>query len=225
MDKVIQESQSKIHVLPHQQYTSPLGFLSPSSVSSDPLHQFKQWLKEAVQADVSEPEAMSLSTVALGPTPFPSSRIVLLKTVDARGFVFFTNYTSRKSKELDANPAAALAFYWPSVHRSVRVVGTVEKVSEQESTEYFHSRPRESQLGAWASKQSSVVSEDDVAQRLDKIRERFDGREVDKPPFWGGWRVLPKEIEFWTGRPSRLHDRVRYLLDAEGKWTIERIAP
>ncbi|KAF9029727.1 pyridoxamine 5'-phosphate oxidase [Hymenopellis radicata] len=222
---VISASNDKIHILPHATYTSPLGSLTPASVSPDPLAQFRAWLKDAVEAGVAEPEAMSLSTVALGPSPLPSSRIVLLKTVDATGFVFYTNYTSRKSQELEQTPAAALVFYWREVHRSVRVVGKVEKVTEEEAIEYFQSRPRGSQLGAWASYQSTVVDESAVARRLSKIEQHFDGKQVHKPAFWGGWRVVPREVEFWSGKPSRLHDRVRYLRSAEGTWAIDRLAP
>lgn len=192
MDKIISATDDEIHVLPHTQYHSPLGALSLASVSADPLDQFRAWLKDAVDAGVPEPEAMTVSTVSLDPTPLPSARMVLLKTVDSRGFVFYTNYCSRKSRELEKTPAAALVFYWRDVHRSVRIVGKVEKVSEEEATEYFHSRPRESQLGAWASQQSTVVSESEVADRLSSINQRFDGRDVDKPKFWGGWRVVPK---------------------------------
>ncbi len=194
---IISASEDKIHILPHATYTSPLGSLTPASVSSDPLAQFRAWIEDAVEAGVAEPEAMSLSTVALDPAPLPSCRIVLLKTVDKTGFVFYTNYTSRKSRELERTPAAALVFYWREVHRSVRVVGEVEKVTEEEAIEYFQSRPRGSQLGAWASFQSTVVGESDVATRLNKIEQDFHGKQVDKPAFWGGWRVVPRLVFFY----------------------------
>lgn len=194
MDKIISASSNGIHVLPQAQYNSPLGALGPSSVSPDPLQQFQDWFKQAIDAGVPEPEAMSLSTVSLGPSPLPSARVVLLKTLDTRGFVFYTNYTSRKSRELEQNPVAALVFYWKDINRSVRVVGNVEKVSVEDATTYFRSRPRESQLGAWASRQSTVVGEHDVAQRLEEMKARFDGRDVDKPDFWGGWRVVPTYV-------------------------------
>ncbi|KAL0069863.1 pyridoxamine-phosphate oxidase [Marasmius tenuissimus] len=195
-DVIISEpTTDRIKVLPHNQYQSP-DHLSPSTALPSPLDQFHTWFKEAVEKGVKEPEAMSLSTAT--PDGVPSARFVLFKQLDSRGFVFFTNYTSRKSQELVSNPNAALAFYWREIHRSVRVVGSVEKISREESEEYFKSRPIGSQLGAWASKQSSVVGEGEVHERLKKIEERFGVHENDKetsvplPEFWGGWRVVPK---------------------------------
>lgn len=196
MDKVIdQPSPDKLKVLPHRQYVTE-DHLTPSNAPPDPLDQFRSWFKEAVEGDdVNEAEVMTLSTAT--PTGVPSARMVLLKQVDSRGFVFFTNYTSRKSKELAENPHAALTFYWREIHRSVRVVGRVEKVTRQESEEYFQSRPLGSRLGAWASKQSTVIGEGELDVRLQKVRERF-GVEGDKeghvptPEFWGGWRVIPE---------------------------------
>jgi pyridoxamine-phosphate oxidase len=211
MDVVIsQPSPSTIQVLPHNQYHTS-DALSPASVSSSPLDQFRAWFSDAVEGGkVHEPEAMSLSTAT--PSGIPSARIVLFKQLDARGFVFFTNYTSRKSQELLANPHAALVFYWREIHRSVRVLGRVEKIDARESEEYFKSRPLGSRLGAWASKQSTVVEEGEVFARLDRLKERFgasadseaaqDAVNVPLPDFWGGWRVVPMcVLPFLTRAP------------------------
>ncbi|KAF7299626.1 Pyridoxamine 5-phosphate oxidase [Mycena chlorophos] len=226
MDVVIaQPDANTIQVLPHTQYND-VQHLAPSTVQSSPLDQFRTWFAAAAASNVHEPEAMSLSTCT--PDGIPSARIVLFKQIDARGFVFFTNYTSRKSAELLANPHAALVFYWREVHRQVRVTGRVEKISVEESTEYFNSRPLGSRLGAWASPQSSVVGENEVHDRLEAVKARFgDATEIPLPEFWGGWRVVPSQIEFWSGKPSRLHDRVLYTRRAEDEdaWKIERLAP
>ncbi|KAI0761925.1 pyridoxamine 5'-phosphate oxidase [Trametes elegans] len=225
---IAQPSPDKIQILAHEQYKTPES-LSPSNVAPDPLAQFRAWFT-AVSADtaVPEPEAMTLCTATA--SGVPSARVVLLKQADARGFVFYTNYTSRKSAELAANPHAALAFYWRAVHRQVRVVGRAERVTRAESEQYFRSRPRGSQVGAWASRQSTVVADGEVQARAEKLAERFGDGEVPLPEFWGGWRIVPDEVEFWLGKPSRLHDRVRYTRvegssDDAPQWKIERLAP
>jgi len=235
MDVVLSQPEpDKLQVLPHHQYVTA-EHLTPSTVSPSPLEQFRLWFKQAVEGGkVQEPEAMSLSTAT--PTGIPSARIVLLKQVDARGFVFFTNYTSRKSQELIANPHAALVFYWHEIHRSVRVTGRVEKLIFKECDEYFQSRPIGSRVGAWASRQSTVIGEGELDSRLKKIKDRFgvqegqDSGDVPTPDFWGGWRVIPNEVEFWCGKPSRLHDRIRYLRKEDHhkddpEWAIERLSP
>lgn len=189
-DKVIADSPQKLEVLPHNQYETPEDHLSPSAVSPSPLDQFHAWFSEIVSGGkVSEPEAVSLSTAT--PTGIPSARIVLFKQLDDKGFVFYTNYTSRKSQELLDNPNAAMVFYWREVHRSVRVMGRVEQVDRAESHAYFQSRPIGSKLGAWASHQSSVVQEGQVDARLESLKDRFDG-DVPTPEFWGGWRIIPR---------------------------------
>ena len=186
-------SVEKVIVTTHQQYNST-DVLSPTTVTSSPLDQFRIWFSEVSKNDiVKEPEVMTLSTST--PSGIPSARVVLFKQLDSRGFIFFTNYTSRKSQEILSNPRAALVFYWREVSRSVRVLGRVEKVSNEESEEYFHSRPVGSQLGAWASRQSTVVGDGEVLERLEKVKKRFDGSEdtlVPLPEFWGGWRVVPE---------------------------------
>lgn len=197
MDAVITSSPGKIKVLPHNQYNTP-DHISPSTAHPSPIDQFRTWFKHAVEHGVQEPEAMSLSTAT--PDGIPSARIVLFKQADARGFVFYTNYTSRKSTELLANPHAALVFYWREIHRSIRIVGSVEKLSPEEGNEYFQSRPLGSKLGAWASKQSTVIDEHTLQHRLEKVQNKFGIREGDNqgnvptPDFWGGWRVIPERV-------------------------------
>ncbi|WVW79880.1 pyridoxamine 5'-phosphate oxidase [Kwoniella bestiolae CBS 10118] len=224
------DAPEKLHLTSHNQYKTPR--LLRENLHPNPLIQFNTWLSSALDPkddspQVKEPEAMTLSTAL--PNGIPSSRVVLLKTVDEKGFVFFTNYNSRKSQELTSNPYASLAFYWREISRQVRVVGRVEKVTREESEEYFQSRPRGSQVGAWSSAQSTAVQEGEVQSIVDEKTREFEGREkIDCPDFWGGWRVVPFEVEFWSGQPSRLHDRFRYTRpqDSEGgEWEINRLAP
>jgi len=199
--------------------------LSETDVDPDPLRQFQSWLAEAVTAEIPEPTAMTLATV--GEDGVPSARIVLLKGVDASGFLFFTNYDSRKGRELAARPVAALLFHWVELERQVRIDGFVSRATAEESDAYFASRPRPARLGAWASPQSRVIPDRAWLEReLSAVRERFAPQEehVPRPPHWGGYRVAPETMEFWQGRPSRLHDRLRYRRDA-GRWRIERLAP
>lgn len=224
-------SPSAIKITSHNQYSSSTQLL-PSTVLPSPLDQFRQWFAAAASGTettppVAEPEAMSLATSTSAGVP--SARIVLLKQVDDKGFVFYTNYNSRKSSELAENPSAALAFHWKEVQRQVRVVGTVEKVSEEDSTAYYKSRPVGSRIGAWASPQSQVIGEGELQKKVEEISAKYasvEGKEADipRPEFWGGWRVVPTEVEFWAGKQSRLHDRVRYLRGGDG-WKIERLAP
>jgi pyridoxamine 5'-phosphate oxidase len=197
--------------------------LRRADLRDDPFAQFAAWFDVAVEANVHEPEAMVVSSVGIGGQP--SSRHVLLKGVD-HGFAFFTNYTSQKGRELTDHPQAAVCFPWNILARQVRVAGPVERVSAQESDEYFASRPRGSQIGAWASHQSEVIDDRSVLEdRWAAADARFEGIDVPRPPHWGGFRVLPREFEFWQGRPSRLHDRFRYTADGTGGWAIDRLSP
>lgn len=204
--------------------------LTRDHVADDPIEQFRTWFDEAQDAEVTEPNAMTLATAA--PDGTPSARIVLLKGIDERGFRLYTNYESQKGTELDQNPHAALVFWWGPLERQVRIEGTVERLPEDESTDYFHSRPRGSQLGAWASPQSRVVdSREDLEENLEAVKEKYaDADVIPRPGHWGGYVVKPTQIEFWQGRPNRLHDRLRYRrpdADAEAgdDWMLERLAP
>jgi pyridoxamine 5'-phosphate oxidase len=197
--------------------------LLETDLKSNPIEQFKLWFDQAVAANLLEPNAMTLATVTAEGKP--SARIVLLKDFDDRGFVFYTNYNSQKGVELQTCPYAALVFLWGDLERQVRIEGQVELVPASEATAYFHSRPVSSQLGAWASEQSSIIPDRSVLEtKLQQLETTYLNREIPKPPHWGGVRVIPQEIEFWQGRPSRLHDRLRYQL-VSGTWQIDRLAP
>ena len=200
-----------------------LAGLRRADLSPDPIAQFNKWLQQAIDAQMLEPTAMTLATA--GKAGRPSARIVLLKGVDERGFIFYTNYESRKGRELAENSNAALAFYWPELERQARASGTVSKLSREESDKYFQSRPRGHQLGAWVSTQSDVIANRGVLEeRLEQFEKRYPDT-VPLPPFWGGYILSPAEIEFWQGRPNRLHDRFRYSRQRDDRWLIERLAP
>ena len=197
--------------------------LDKADVHHDPVVQFHVWFQDTIDAGLHEPNAMILATATTEGKP--SARTVLLKGYDERGFVFYTNYEGRKAGELETNPKCALLFYWGELERQVRIEGTVSRISEQESDEYFTSRPRGSRLGAWASQQSRPVKDRSVLEeRVLALEAEFEGREIPRPPFWGGYRVEPEEIEFWQGRESRLHDRLVYRRE-DGAWRIERLQP
>ena len=199
--------------------------LDLDDVYGDPMLQWQRWHDEADDAGVAEPNAMTLAT--LGLDGVPDARIVLARGADERGFSFFTNYTGAKSRQLEADPGAAAVFAWLDLHRQVRVRGTVERLSAAESDAYFATRPRGSQLGAWASPQSEPITDRaDLQRRLDAVEDQFRDGDVARPGFWGGWLLRPSEWEFWQGRPSRLHDRLRYRPNPDGTtWHIDRLAP
>ena len=200
-----------------------LAGLRRIDLDADPVLQFQKWFQQARDAQLLEPTAMTLATA--DSTGRPSARIVLLKGLDERGFVFFTNYESRKGRDLSGNPNAALVFYWAELERQVRVRGTVDRISREESEKYFTARPRGHQLGAWVSTQSEIIPDRTVLEKRLKEFEQQYPNVVPLPPFWGGYVVSPAEIEFWQGRSNRLHDRFRYTKQADGSWLIERLAP
>ncbi|WP_251058579.1 MULTISPECIES: pyridoxamine 5'-phosphate oxidase [unclassified Streptomyces] len=208
--------------LMRKQYRSEI--VPEDSLADDPMQQFTRWFQQAANAHLFEPNAMIVSTAT--PDGRPSSRTVLLKQFDERGFVFFTNYGSRKGRELAANPHIALLFPWHPIARQVIVTGTATRIGRDETVAYFRSRPHGSQLGAWASAQSQVIaSRAELDRRYAELEERYpEGEQVPVPTEWGGFRVIPSEIEFWQGHENRLHDRLHYVLDA-GKWRIERLCP
>lgn len=198
--------------------------LDEGDMDADPIRQFQTWFDAARAASPFEPNAMALATV--GADGRPSVRMVLLKGLDERGFVFYTNYESRKGRELEGTPWAALDFFWPEMERQVRVEGNIARVTAEESDNYFHSRPVGSQLGATASHQSEIISGRDVLERrVAELGEQYRDQEIPRPEYWGGYRVVPDFIEFWQGRLNRLHDRLRYRLSADGSWKIERLSP
>jgi pyridoxamine 5'-phosphate oxidase len=198
--------------------------LDEQLIDRDPVAQFQRWFADAVADGLPLPEAMSLSTITAEGKP--TARMVLLKKVDAQGFVFFTNYNSAKARELAANPNASLVFFWPQLERQVRVEGVVSKTSAAESREYFASRPRGSQIGAWASPQSEVIPGREVLeQRRAELEDVYRDREIPWPEHWGGYCLKPERIEFWKGRRDRLHDRILYVRQPDESWTIQRLAP
>ncbi len=197
--------------------------LTEGELDPDPIRQFHRWFEAATLSEIPEPNAMVLATAS--PAGRPSARIVLLRGYDERGFVFFTNYESRKGRELDANPHAALVFHWHDLERQIRVEGPVVRSSAEESDAYFQSRPAGSRLGAWASRQSEVIADREILEaRIRALELEYADRPIPRPEHWGGYRVVPTVIEFWQGRPSRLHDRLRYTR-SEGGWLIERLSP
>jgi pyridoxamine 5'-phosphate oxidase len=203
-----------------QEYT--LKDLREDTVESDPIKQFEKWFSEAIHCEVKEPNAMTLATANRHGKP--SARIVLLKGFDARGFTFFTNYESHKGHDLEENPWAALCFLWLDMERQIRIEGCAERLTAAESDEYYHNRPVGSRLGAWASPQSKLLSREELYRLEDHYRKEFENREISRPPHWGGYRIVPYCIEFWQGRPNRLHDRIIYHWEGDS-WSIGRLAP
>jgi pyridoxamine 5'-phosphate oxidase len=204
-----------------QEYTS--AGLDKADVDPDPIVQFQEWFEKVIDADLHEPNAMIVSTASTDGKP--SARTVLLKGYDERGFVFYTNYEGRKANEIEANPMCALLFYWGELERQVRIEGRASRLSGDESDAYFEGRPRGSRLGAWASEQSRPVEDRSVLEeRVKALEAQYEGREIPRPPFWGGYRVEPDTIEFWQGRENRLHDRLVYRRE-DGAWRIERLQP
>lgn len=197
--------------------------LDEANVSPDPITEFARWFDEAIQAEVHEPNAMTLASAS--PEGAPSARIVLLKGFDQQGFVFFTDYRSQKGTELKQNPRAALVFYWPELERQIRIAGSTALVGREESEAYFRSRPRGSRITAWVSHQSQVIASRKLLEdRVPEMDKRYPGEDVPLPPYWGGFRLVPGAFEFWQGRTSRLHDRIRYTREGE-RWRIERLSP
>ena len=208
----------------NQQDSTATTLLDETTLDHDPIKLFRNWFDAAQASGSRLPESMTLATASKDGRP--SARVVLLKQVDEAGFVFYTNYRSAKARELEQNPQAALVFYWVGLDRQVRVEGLVERVSAAESDKYFKTRPRESQLGALASPQSEVIKGREVLEaNLRELEEDYRDREVERPAYWGGYRLKPERIEFWQNRPGRLHDRIAYDLKPDGSWTITRLAP
>jgi pyridoxamine 5'-phosphate oxidase len=224
MPDVTPKNTSRISVPPHLRVDYGRAQLDEADVAPDPIDQFTRWFEDARAAGVPEANAMTLATT--DPSGTPSARIVLLKSFDSRGFSFYTNYDSRKGRELAANPRAALCFFWQPLERQVRIEGVVERVDRAESEAYFHGRPRQAQIGAWVSQQSRPITSRAELERLEaELQKRFGDGPVPLPEYWGGFRVVPHAIEFWQGRPSRLHDRLLYTRSQSGAWTIQRLSP
>ena len=201
-----------------------LESLLETDIAPDPIKQFDRWWEQVIACGIEEANAMALST--LGSDGFPSARMVLLKGYDQDGFVFFTNYESRKAQDLEQHPQTGLVFFWKELERQVRIEGLSSKITSKQSDTYFQSRPRGSQIGAWSSPQSRVISDRSVLDNArDSFEQRFTGQEVSRPAHWGGYVVKPLRIEFWQGRPDRMHDRILYTMEAPGRWRIERLAP
>jgi len=206
----------------HDDYTR--GALDEAGADPNPFRQFDAWFTDAQAADIPDPNAMTVATATADGQP--SARIVLLRGYDERGFVFYTNYESRKGQELAGNPVAALVFFWPALERQIRITGAVAQASRDETDRYFRGRPRGSRLGAWASPQSAVIAgRVEIEDRLRDLEQQYPGDDIPAPPHWGGYRVAPDAFEFWQGRPSRLHDRLRYTRQPDGSWRIDRLAP
>ena len=198
--------------------------LSETDVDANAIKQFEKWWHEAVNSKIDEVNAMTLATASID--ALPSARIVLLKEVNEKGFIFFSNYESYKAQQLAENPKACLVFFWKELERQVRITGLIEKISAKQSDDYFQSRPESSQIGAWASPQSRVIEDRNwLDEKFNELVNKMEGTAIPRPPYWGGYIVKPVVIEFWQGRPSRLHDRIQYTLEENGEWKIERLAP
>jgi len=201
-----------------------LKSLLEKDVDPNPIKQFQIWWQEAIESKIEEPNAMTLATC--GSSGKPSARIVLLKGIHENGFIFFTNYLSRKGEEIQQNPFVSLLFFWKELERQIRIEGKIKKVSKEESDQYFFSRPRESRIGAWSSPQSQVIENREYLQKnVEKYNAQFDHQNIPRPDYWGGYVVEPYRIEFWQGGPGRVHDRLEYVLTENNFWNIERLAP
>ncbi len=210
--------------LGHYRKSYEKSALMEDAISDNPMELFQKWFHEAEQSDMEEPNAMTISTIGLD--GFPKGRVVLLKRFTYEGFIFFTNYESEKGKAIEKNPKVCLSFFWPLLERQIIIKGTVSKIAENMSDGYFESRPTGSKLGAIVSDQSSVIPSRDVLEnKLTALEKHYENKEIERPTYWGGYIVAPLSIEFWQGRPNRLHDRIRYTLQPDYNWKIDRLAP